>query len=267
MDTGRGRSVDAAIHRDGGLMARVPLTRNSTGPRARVAQLVAGTNVTIGENLTGDVLTVTVSASGGGGGGTPASSVVSETSFGQSPAVGTSSDYARGDHSHGTPTVPLASTVVSETAFGQSSAVGTSTNVARADHTHGTPALPLASTVVSETSFGQSSAVGTSGDVARADHSHGTPAIPSHSALSSLGWTSSGHTGTSQSVAVFNGGGAAAVSTPTADGQVLSRQGGVLMWVTLATGFAIFPEITDVRVDVEPIVSLGLTFTPSAGTL
>jgi hypothetical protein len=39
------------------------------------------------------------------------------------------------------------------------------------------------------------------------------------------------------------------------------------MWVTLATGFAIFPEITDVRVDVEPIVSLGLTFTPSAGTL
>jgi hypothetical protein len=158
-------------------MARVPLTRNSTGQFARVAQLVAGSNVTISESLTGEVLTVTVAASGGGGGGgTPASSVVSETTFGLSPVVGTSTDYARGDHSHGTPTVPLASSVVSETAFGQSSAVGTSTSVARQDHTHGTPTIPLASSVVSETAFGQSSAVGTSTNVARQDHTHGTPA-------------------------------------------------------------------------------------------
>jgi hypothetical protein len=158
-------------------MARVPLTRNSTGQFARVAQLVAGSNVTISESLTGEVLTVTVAASGGGGGGgTPASSVVSETTFGLSPVVGTSTDYARGDHSHGSPTIPLASSVVSETAFGQSSAVGTSTNVARQDHTHGTPTIPLASTVVSETAYGQSSAVGTSSDVARSDHTHGTPA-------------------------------------------------------------------------------------------
>ena len=177
-------------------MARVPLTRNSTGPRARVAQLVAGTNVTIGENLTGDVLTVTVSASGGGGGGgTPASSVVSETSYGQSPVVGTSTDYARGDHSHG------------------------------------------------------------------------TPAIPAHSALSSLGWTSSGHTGTAQSVAVFNGGAAAALSSPTADGQVLTRQAGVLTWVTLATGLALFPELTEERYQAETLETFGLTFTPESGTL
>lgn len=126
-------------------MARVPLTRNSTGQFARVAQLVAGSNVTISESLTGEVLTVTVAASGGGGGGggTPASTVVSEQSFGQSPAVGTSTDYARGDHTHGTPTMPLASTVVAETSYGLSSAVGTSTNVARADHTHGTPAAQI----------------------------------------------------------------------------------------------------------------------------
>lgn len=39
----------------------------------------------------------------GGGGGTPASSVVTQTSYGQSSAVGTSTDYARADHSHGTP--------------------------------------------------------------------------------------------------------------------------------------------------------------------
>jgi hypothetical protein len=39
----------------------------------------------------------------------------------------------------------LASSVVSETSFGLSSAVGTSTNVARQDHTHGTPISPLSS--------------------------------------------------------------------------------------------------------------------------
>jgi len=185
-------------------MARVPLTRNSTGQFARVAQLVAGSNVTISESLTGEVLTVTVAASGGGGGGgTPASSVVSETTFGLSPVVGTSTDYARGDHSHGTPTVPLASSVVSETAFGQSSAVGTSTNVARQDHTHG------------------------------------TPAVPAHSALSTLGWTSSGHTGSTTSVAAFNGGGAAQVVQATADETMLVRRGGTLQWVAIvaAVGF------------------------------
>jgi len=187
-------------------MARVPLTRNSTGQFARVAQLVAGTNVTISESLTGEVLTVTVAASGGGGGGTPASSVVSETTFGLSPVVGISTDYARGDHSHGTPTVPLATSVVSETAFGQSSAVGTSTNVARQDHTHGTPAVPV------------------------------------HSALSTLGWTSSGHTGSTTSVAAFNGGGAAQIVQATADETMLVRRGGTLQWVAIVAAVGLLND-------------------------
>lgn len=42
----------------------------------------------------------------GGGGGTPASTVVTETTFGQASAVGTSTDYARADHTHGTPALP-----------------------------------------------------------------------------------------------------------------------------------------------------------------
>lgn len=37
-----------------------------------------------------------------------ATSVVSETTFGQSPIVGTSTAYARQDHSHGTPDNPVA---------------------------------------------------------------------------------------------------------------------------------------------------------------
>lgn len=203
---------------------RVPLTRNSTGQFARVAQLVAGTNVTIAESLAGEVLTVTVNSSGGGGAGTPASTVVSETSFGQSAAVGTSTDYARGDHTHGSPTLPLASTVVSETSYGQASAVGTSTNVARADH------------------------------------SHGTPAVPAHSALSSLGWTASGHTGTTQSVAVFNGAGAAAVSTPTIDETMLVRRGGTLQWVAIAVAASLASDPTTCEDFISPIIG-----TSSAG--
>lgn len=34
---------------------------------------------------------------------TPATSVVNETSYGQAPSVGISTDYARADHTHGTP--------------------------------------------------------------------------------------------------------------------------------------------------------------------
>lgn len=50
-----------------------------------------------------DVFANTVS---GGGSGTPASTVVSETAFGQASAVGTSTAYARADHTHGTPPTP-----------------------------------------------------------------------------------------------------------------------------------------------------------------
>lgn len=62
--------------------------------------LTAGTNITLTDNGAGSTLVI---AASGGGGGTPASTVVSETTYGQSPAVGTSTDYARADHTHGTP--------------------------------------------------------------------------------------------------------------------------------------------------------------------
>ena len=87
-------------------MALVPLYREApTG--AVVGKLKAGQNVTISEAVVSGILEVTVGASGGGGGGgTPSTTVVSETTPGLQPVVGTSTDYARGDHSHGTPTVP-----------------------------------------------------------------------------------------------------------------------------------------------------------------
>jgi hypothetical protein len=67
----------------------------------RALKIVAGTNVTLTTSTSGNVATTTIAASSGGG--TPATTVVSATTYGQSPVVGTGTDYARSDHSHGSP--------------------------------------------------------------------------------------------------------------------------------------------------------------------
>jgi hypothetical protein len=58
--------------------------------------------------------------------------------------------------------------------------------------------------------------------------------VTAHTALTALGWSASGHTGTVTSVAAFDGTGAAQSVAATQDGTVLSRVGGVLAWVALA---------------------------------
>ena len=69
----------------------------------RALVISAGSGVTLTTTTAAGVATTTIAASGGGGGGTPATTVVSATSYGQSPVVGTGTDYARNDHSHGSP--------------------------------------------------------------------------------------------------------------------------------------------------------------------
>jgi hypothetical protein len=69
----------------------------------RALKIAAGSGVTLTTSTSAGVATTTIAASGGGGGGTPATTVVSATSYGQSPVVGTGTDYARVDHSHGSP--------------------------------------------------------------------------------------------------------------------------------------------------------------------
>lgn len=67
----------------------------------RALVISAGSGVTLTTTTTAGVATTTIASSGGGG--TPATAVVSETSYGQSPIVGTGTNYARQDHSHGSP--------------------------------------------------------------------------------------------------------------------------------------------------------------------
>jgi hypothetical protein len=47
----------------------------------------------------------------GSSGGVPSGTVVTETGFGQASAVGVATTFARGDHTHGTPTAPTATSV------------------------------------------------------------------------------------------------------------------------------------------------------------
>jgi len=58
--------------------------------------------------------------------------------------------------------------------------------------------------------------------------------VSSHPALSTLGWSASGHTGTTNSVACFDGSGAALTAQATVDGTVLTFSGGVLQFLSLA---------------------------------
>ncbi len=118
-------------------------------------------------------------------------SVTSQTTYGASSGSGSSTDYARADHTHGTPS--LTSTTPQALAIGGAGAVGTGTAPSREDHTH---AMPSFGNVTAETTFGGSSANGTGTSVARNDHTHGTPV----------------HDNTAHSAINLN-----ALATPTAD--------------------------------------------------
>lgn len=97
-------------------------------------------------------------------------SVTAQTSYGASSGNGSSTNFARADHTHGTPA--LTNNTPSSLSIGANGAVGTGTAPAREDHVH---EMPDFGSVTAQTSFGSSSGNGSSTDVARADHTHGTP--------------------------------------------------------------------------------------------
>lgn len=64
---------------------------------------------------------------------------------------------------------------------------------------------------------------------------NGTAGVTSHPALTTLGWSASGHTGTTNSVACFNSvSGAAQTLQATEEGSVLTLSGGVLTFAVYA---------------------------------
>jgi hypothetical protein len=103
----------------------------------------------------------------GGGGGTPSGTVVSEIAYGQSATAGVASEYSRGDHTHGSPTLSAAAPTTS--AVGDAAANGSATAPAKADHLHGREAFgsPGSSAVADTPSAGAAATP------ARSDHRHG----------------------------------------------------------------------------------------------
>jgi hypothetical protein len=97
-------------------------------------------------------------------------SVTAQTSYGASSGNGSSNNYARADHTHGTPS--LTNTTPQALTVGGSGAVGTGTAPAREDHVH---AMPSFGNVTAQTTFGAASGNGTGTEIARNDHTHGTP--------------------------------------------------------------------------------------------
>lgn len=97
-------------------------------------------------------------------------SVTAQTSYGLSSGNGSSNNYSRADHTHGTPS--LTNNAASTQAIGDSATIGTGTAPARDDHKHGMPSF---GNVVAQTAFGAASSNGSSTSIARADHDHGTP--------------------------------------------------------------------------------------------
>lgn len=97
-------------------------------------------------------------------------SVTAQTTYGASSGSGSSTNYSRADHTHGTPS--LTNTTPTALAIGGAGAVGTGTAPAREDHAH---AMPSFGNVTAQTSFGSASGNGSATSVARADHTHGTP--------------------------------------------------------------------------------------------
>lgn len=104
---GGGGDAEVALTLDANLdsNARVAVRKGvAVGPfKRRRLNLIEGANVTItvADDAADEEVDITIAAAGGGG--TPASTVVAETSYGQASAVGTGTDYARNDHTHGTP--------------------------------------------------------------------------------------------------------------------------------------------------------------------
>lgn len=178
------------------------ITVTGTGAPTPVVITATVGPVTSVNGQTGNV-TITASGLGGLTTSSAASTVVTETSYGQASAVGAATTYAREDHTHGSPALTSSAPATTH-GIGTAAALGAATTPAKADHVHPMAAAgaPAASAVTStqttgvattfaasdhvharegfgavtaQTTFGASSGNGSAATVAHSDHTHGTP--------------------------------------------------------------------------------------------
>ena len=187
-------------------------------------------------------------ATSGGASIGPAFGVVSETSFGLQPTPGKRFDYARADHTHGTPPAPVLVGDVTGPVNSTTVASIRNREVVQTAPAEGQvltftagkwqPATPAAggggggsapspsATVTAATSFGLTANGGTSLNYARADHTHGTPPAPT------LAGDVTGATNVSKVVAIQ--GVSVDATKPTTTGQLLGFDAALNRWKPVA---------------------------------
>ena len=94
-------------------------------------------------------------------------SVTAETSYGQSSSNGTSTNYARTDHTHGTPS--LGTSTPTAASVTQTGSAGTASVPSKEDHSHAGPGFGASTELIASTS----STNGTATSVSHSDHTHG----------------------------------------------------------------------------------------------
>ena len=87
--------------------------------------------------------------------------------------------------------------------------------------------------------------------------------VTAHPSLTTLGWSSAGHTGTTNSVACFSNTGVALTAQATVDGTVLSFTGGVLQFVAMTAAVAL---VNSRNINVE-YLPLNATVLPSSDAI
>jgi hypothetical protein len=87
--------------------------------------------------------------------------------------------------------------------------------------------------------------------------------VSAHPSLTTLGWSASGHTGTTNSVACFSNTGAALTAQATVEGTVLSYTGGVLQFVAMTAAVAL---VNSRNINVE-YLPLNATVLPSSDAI
>lgn len=89
-----GQNVDPGV-------SYIPLTQKSVAGGVAALDVDGDVTDASGAKITG----------GGGGGASPGSTVVAETTYGQTATAGTGTNYSRSTHTHGTPALPTAADV------------------------------------------------------------------------------------------------------------------------------------------------------------
>ena len=117
--------------------------------------------------------------------------ITGQTTYGLTSGNGTGTNYARADHTHGTPSLSTATPAA--LTIGNTATAGTGTAPSKDDHAH---AMPTFAAPTSQGSYGLTSSSGTSTSVPHADHTHGTPSLSSNAPTNLSATTAANGTGT-----------------------------------------------------------------------